>query len=61
MVVAWLHWLLLGVAGAVVVSRALLPHKQVVFAHSATIDTDKELAIRLTLVRHGTVCCFFFF
>ena len=47
----WLHWLLLNVAGAIIVSRALLPHRQVVFAHTATIDTDKELAIRLTLGR----------
>ena len=51
----WLHWLLLTIAGSVIVARALLPHKQLVFSHTAVIDTDKELVVRLTLVRHGVV------
>jgi len=51
----WLHWLLLNVAGAVIVARALLPHRQMTFAHTAIVDTDKELIIRVTLVRQGAV------
>ena len=49
----WFHWLLLQIAGAIIVSRALLPHRQMVFAHACVADTDKELTVRLTLVRHG--------
>ena len=49
----WFHWLLLQIAGAIIVSRALLPHRQMVFAHACVADTDKELTVRLTQVRHG--------
>ena len=51
----WLHWLLLNVAGAVIVARALLPHRQMTFARTAIVDTDKELILRVTLVRQGAV------
>ena len=36
----WIHWLLLNVAGAIIVARALLPHKQLAFAHTCAVDTD---------------------
>ena len=44
-----------GAAGAIIVARALVPHKQLAFAHSATIIEDDELVLRLTAVRKGVM------
>ncbi len=50
----WFHWLLLSVAGAVIVARALKPLRQVVFSPDCCL-TDDELTIRMHVIRHNTV------
>ena len=49
-VLGWAHWLLLSVAGAIIVARALRPLQQVAFAPDCAMN-DKELSIRMILVR----------
>ncbi|MDC1215224.1 hypothetical protein N8152_00165 [bacterium] len=51
---AWCHWLLLSVAAAVIVARALKPLRQVVFSPDCCIN-ETELIIRMHLIRHNTV------
>jgi hypothetical protein len=41
----YLHWVLLTVASAVVVNRAMRPQRQIVFAEDLVIDGE-ELVIR---------------
>jgi len=50
----WVHWLLLSVAGSVIVSRALKPLKQVVFSPDAVL-TDDDLCVRLQILRYHTL------
>jgi len=50
----WAHWLLLSVAGAVIVARALRPLKQVVFSPDAIL-TDDEISVRMQILRHHAV------
>jgi len=50
----WVHWLLLSLAGAVIVARALRPLQQVVF-NPDCILTDDEVALRLQIIRPGKV------
>ena len=50
----WLHWLLLCVASAVIVARALKPLRQVVFSPDCVL-TDDFLQIRMQVIRHQTV------
>ena len=48
-VLGWAHWLLLGVAGAIIVARALRVAAGGVSPHGAM--NDPELSIRMILVR----------
>ena len=50
----WTHWLLLSVAGAVIVARALRPLQQVVF-NPDCILTDDEVNVRLQIIRPAKV------
>ena len=50
----WCHWLLLSVAGAVVVARALKPLRQVVFSPDCVL-TEDELVVRMHVIRHKSV------
>lgn len=50
----WLHWLLLCVASAVIVARALQPLRQVVFSPDCCLS-DESLQIRMQVIRHRTV------
>ena len=50
----WFHWLLLSVAGAVIVARALKPLRQVIFSPDCCL-TDEELTCRLQIIRHTSV------
>lgn len=50
----WFHWLLLSVAGAVIVARALKPLRQVVFSPDCCL-TNEELSLRMQIIRHKTV------
>ena len=43
----WFHWLLLSVAGAIIVARALRPLQQVAFAPDCAVN-EKEVAVRMT-------------
>ena len=40
----WFHWILLSVAGAVIVARALKPLRQVIFAPDACLS-DRDLSV----------------
>ena len=46
----WFHWLLLSVAGAIIVTRALKPLQQVAFAPDAIMN-DSEISVRLITLR----------
>ena len=50
----WFHWLLLSIAGAVIVARALKPLRQVIFSPDCCL-TDEELTCRLQIIRHRSV------
>ena len=50
----WFHWLLLSVAGAIIVARALRPLQQVAFAPDCAIN-EMEVAIRMTVLRRTVV------
>ena len=50
----WAHWLLLSVAGAVIVARALKPLQQVVFAPDCVYD-DNFLSIRMMVLRKHVI------
>ena len=50
----WFHWLLLSVAGAIIVARALRPLQQVAFAPDCAVN-EKEVAIRMTVFRRMVV------
>jgi len=50
----WFHWLLLSVAGAVIVARALKPLRQVIFGPDCTLS-DGEVSIRMSIIRFQTV------
>jgi len=50
----WFHWLLLSIAGAVIVARALKPLRQVIFSPDCCL-TDEELSCRLQIIRHRSV------
>lgn len=50
----WFHWILLSVAGAVIVARALKPLRQVIFAPDACLS-DRDLSVRMQVIRHSTV------
>ena len=50
----WFHWLLLSIAGAVIVARALKPLRQVIFAPDACLS-DQDLSVRMQVIRHSTV------
>jgi hypothetical protein len=50
----WCHWLLLSVAGAVIVARALKPLRQVVFSPDCVL-TENELVVRMHVIRHRSV------
>lgn len=47
----WLHWLLLNVAGAVIVTRALAPQRQLIFSPDCILR-DTELCLRIQLLRY---------
>jgi len=51
---SWLHWLLLNVASAIVVARAMRPIKQVTFTNDCVLDQE-FLNIRLQILRFKTV------
>lgn len=51
---SWLHWLLLNVASAIVVARAMRPLRQVVFSNDCVLD-HQFLNIRLQILRFKTV------
>lgn len=46
----WFHWLLLSIAGAIIVTRALKPLQQVAFAPDAIMN-DEEISVRLITLR----------
>jgi hypothetical protein len=50
----WCHWLLLSVAGAVIVARALKPLQQVAFAPDCVWGAD-DLSFRLVLIRRSVI------
>jgi hypothetical protein len=50
----WCHWLLLSVAGAVIVARALRPLRQVVFSPDCVLTAD-ELVVRMHVIRRESV------
>jgi hypothetical protein len=50
---SWAHWVTLLGFAAVVLARALEPHRQVCFAPTARIDADEVLEVRLAPVRTG--------
>ena len=50
----WAHWLLLSVAGAVIVARALKPLQQVAFAPDCVYD-DQALSIRMMILRRHMI------
>ena len=50
----WFHWLLLSVAGAIIVARALRPLQQVAFAPDCAVN-EKEVAVRMLLLRRTVV------
>ena len=50
----WVHWLLLSVAGAVIVARALKPLQQVVFAPDCVYN-DTNLSIRMMVLRKDVI------
>jgi len=50
----WAHWLLLSVAGSIIVARALRPLKQVVFSPDCVLS-DEDLCVRLQILRHDVV------
>ena len=50
----WTHWLLLSVAGAVIVARALRPLQRVVF-NPDCILADDEVNVRLQIIRPAEV------
>ena len=50
----WAHWLLLSVAGAVIVARALKPLQQVVFAPDCVYN-DEFLSIRMMILRKHVI------
>ena len=51
---SWLHWLLLNIASAIVVARAMRPLRQVIFSPDCVVD-HQHLNIRLQLLRFKTV------
>ena len=51
---SWLHWLLLNIASAIVVARAMRPLKQVTFTNDCVLD-HQFLNIRLQILRFKTV------
>lgn len=50
----WSHWLLLSVAGAVIVARALKPLQQVAFAPDCAWGAD-DVSFRLVLLRRSVI------
>lgn len=46
----WFHWLLLSVAGAIIVARALKPLQQVAFAPDCVMN-EQEISVRMIKVR----------
>ena len=50
----WFHWLLLSVAGAIIVTRALKPLQQVAFA-PVTIMNDSEISVRLITLKPSVI------
>ena len=50
----WFHWLLLSIAGAVIVARALKPLRQVVFSPDCCLTND-ELSLRMQIIRHKSM------
>ena len=48
--IGWFHWLLLSVAGAIIVTRALKPLQQVAFAPDAIMN-DEEISVRIVTLR----------
>ena len=50
----WSHWLLLSVAGAVIVARALKPLQQVAFAPDCAWGED-DVSFRLVLIRRSVI------
>jgi len=58
--IGWFHWLLLSVAGSIIVARALRPLRQVVFAPDCVCrfggdNSDVEISVRMLILRHRTV------
>lgn len=51
---SWIHWLLLNIASAVIVSRALRPLRQVIFAPDVVIN-DTHIVLRMQVIRPGHV------
>ena len=47
----WLHWLLLNIAAAVIVSRALAPQRQLIFSPDCILR-ENELCLRIQLLRY---------
>lgn len=50
-----MHWMLLNVAAAVLVARALQPLPQAVFAHHCAVLKDEELTVRIFPIREVCV------
>ena len=48
--IGWFHWLLLSIAGSIIVARALRPLKQVGFAPDCAIN-DTEVSVRMVNLR----------
>ncbi|GMH63104.1 hypothetical protein TL16_g11326 [Triparma laevis f. inornata] len=51
---SWFHWLLLNIASAIVVARAMRPLRQVFFSSDCVVDHE-YLNIRLQILRFKTV------
>ena len=43
--IGWFHWLLLSVAGAIIVTRALKPLQQVAFAPDAIMNDERSPSV----------------